>query len=50
MKLNLEAFQLAWRLVPALIVALTVLARLAHVARQHRRLAKNPVSYVTFKD
>jgi hypothetical protein len=50
MELNLDAIQLVWRLVPAVIVVLTVMVRLAHESRQHGGLAKNPVSYSTHKN
>jgi hypothetical protein len=41
MELNNDAFHIVGRFIPALIVVLAMLVRLANEARQQRRLAKN---------
>jgi hypothetical protein len=41
MELNIDVFQVVWRHIPALILALAMLVRLAKETRGQRRLAKN---------
>ena len=47
MEINNDAFQVVWRHIPALIMVLTVLVRLANERRRQRRLAKNFNLYTT---
>jgi hypothetical protein len=41
MELNLDALLAVWRHIPALIMVMTVLVRLANEAKRRERLAKN---------
>jgi hypothetical protein len=50
MELNIDAFQIVGRFIPALIVVLAMIVRLANEARQQRKLAKNFNIYSVHND
>ncbi len=49
MELNMDALQVVWRNIPALIMVLTGLVQLVNELSQQRRLAKNFNIYPTHK-
>jgi hypothetical protein len=49
MELNIDVLEVAWRHIPALIAALTVLASLANESRQQKRLVNNFNFYSTHR-